>query len=84
MSLKRVSDDAAFSVTKKITRVLKNIGDITVRSNLTDYNFKVSESLMIKQAEVLKNLKNTNNNFYSSSRGVDDFFHFRLIFDYQL
>ena len=27
---------------------------------------------MIKQAEVLKNLKNTNNNFYSSSRGVDE------------
>ena len=72
MALNRLSINLEFQHTQKIVRVIKNIGDITVRSNLTDYNFKVSESLMIKQAEVLKNLKNTNNNFYSSSRGVDE------------
>ena len=72
MALNRLSVNLEFQHTQKIVRVIKNIGDITVRSNLTDYNFKVSESLMIKQAEVLKNLKNTNNNFYSSSRGVDE------------
>ena len=72
MALNRLSVNLEFQHTQKIARVIKKIGDITVRSNLTDYNFKVSESLMIKQAEVLKNLKNTNNNFYSSSRGVDE------------
>ena len=58
MALNRLSVNLEFQHTQKIVRVIKNIGDITVRSNLTDYNFKVSESLMIKQAEVLKNLKN--------------------------
>ena len=72
MALNRLSVNLEFQHTQKIARVIKKIGDITVRSNLTDYNFKVSESLMIKQAEVLKNLKNINNNFYSSSRGVDE------------
>ena len=72
MALKRLSVNLEFQHTQKIARVIKKIGDITVRSNLTDYNFKVSESLMIKQADVLKNFKNSNNNFYSSSRGVDE------------
>ena len=72
MALNRLSDNLEFQHTQKIIRVLKKIGDITVRSNLTDYNFKVSETIMLKQAEVLKNLKNSNTNFYSSSRGVDE------------
>ena len=72
MALNRLSANLEFQHTQKIIRVLKKIGDITVRSNLTDYNFKVSETIMLKQAEVLKNLKNSNTNFYSSSRGVDE------------
>ena len=72
MALNRLSVNLEFQHTQKIARVVKKIGDITVRSNLTDYNFKISESLMIKQADVLKNFKNSNNNFYSSSRGVDE------------
>ena len=56
MSLKRVSDDAAFSVTKKISRVLKNIGDITVRSYLVDYGFLLSETLLLTQANLLKEI----------------------------
>jgi len=39
MALKRLSDDLEFRATHKIVKVLKNIGEITVRSNLTDTLF---------------------------------------------
>lgn len=39
MALKRLSTDMEFRSTHRIVRVLKNIGEIIVRSNLTDYTF---------------------------------------------
>ena len=53
MALNRLSLNLEFQHTQKIVRVIKNIGDITVRSNLTDYNFKVSETLMNNQSDIL-------------------------------
>ena len=41
MALKRLSDDLEFRATHKIIKVLKNIGEITVRSSLTDFTFGV-------------------------------------------
>ena len=40
MALKRISSSLEFISTHKIIKVLKNIGDITVESNLTDYSLK--------------------------------------------
>ena len=45
MALKRLSDDLEFRATHKIIKVLKNIGEITVRSSLTDFTFFISESI---------------------------------------
>ena len=42
MALKRLSSDFEFRSSFKIVRTLRNIGDITVRSSLIDYNFKTS------------------------------------------
>ncbi len=42
MALKRLSDDLEFRATHRIVKVLKNIGEITVRSSLTDYTFLTS------------------------------------------
>lgn len=39
MALKRLSSDMEFRATHRILKVLKNIGEITVRSSLTDYTF---------------------------------------------
>ena len=72
MSLKRVSDDAAFTVTRKIIKVLKNLGDITVRSSLVDYGFLLSETLLFTQANLLKKIEFKNDVFYTSSRGVSE------------
>lgn len=70
MALKRVSDDAGFTLTNKIIRILKNLGDITVRSSLVDYGFLLSETLLLTQANLLKQIENKKDVFYTSSRGV--------------
>ena len=71
MSLKRVSDDSESSTdSAKITSVLKNMGDITVRSSLIDYSFSISETLLLNQAHLLKEIEHKKEVFYTSSRGV--------------
>ena len=58
MALKRLSVDMEFRSTHRIVKVLKNIGDIIVRSNLTDYTFLTSETFMNAQAQLLNKIKN--------------------------
>ena len=72
MALKRISNSLEFLSTHKIIKVLKNIGDITVRSNLIDYSFKVSDSLLSCQANFLSEIDNPQLFFYTSSRGVTE------------
>lgn len=72
MALKRLSVDMEFRSTHRIVKVLKDIGEITVRSNLIDYTFMVSDTLLNKQAELLKKLQNSKDVFYTSSRGVNE------------
>ena len=71
MALKRLSSELEFRNTYKIVKVIKQIGDITVRSSLVDYNFKVSESILVNQAKFLSKLNNRDD-FYTSSRGVSE------------
>src|SRR6056300_1071588 len=72
MALKRLSSDLEFRHAHKIIKTLKNIGDITVRSSLADYNFKVSDTLLAAQAQLLAQLQLSSENFYTSSRGVHE------------
>ena len=72
MALKRISDTADFVQTKKIIKVLKNLGDITVRSSLVDYSFLISESLLVAQSNLLKEIETKKEVFYTSSRGVSE------------
>ena len=72
MALKRLSDDLEFRATHKIVKVLKNIGEITVRSNLTDYTFLNSETILAKQANLLEKVHENQDIFYTSSRGVNE------------
>ncbi len=39
MALKRLTEELDFKLNHKINKVIKNIGEITVRSELTDYTF---------------------------------------------
>ena len=72
MALKRISDNEEFLSTHKIVSVLRNLGDITVRSSLTDYCFKLTETLLLAQAQFLTDIKDKNDIFFTSSRGVGE------------
>lgn len=72
MALKRLSTDMEFRATHKILKVLKNIGEITVRSSLTDYTFLLSDSILNSQANLLKEVNKNKDAFYTSSRGVNE------------
>ena len=71
MALKRLSNELEFRTTFKIVKIINDIGDITVRSSLIDYNFKVSDTLLSNQAKLLTKVDN-NDDFYTSSRGVNE------------
>ena len=72
MALKRLSSDFEFRSSLKIVRTLRNIGDITVRSSLIDYNFKTSPTLLTSQAKLMAEISGDKDNFYTSSRGVNE------------
>lgn len=72
MALKRLSDDLEFRATHKIVKTLKNIGEITVRSSLNDYTFKVSDTLLQNMALLITKIEGNKNAFYTSSRGVNE------------
>jgi hypothetical protein len=72
MSLKRLSEELDFKINHKISKVLKNIGEITVRSSLTDYAFSISETLLDNQAKLISEINKNQDVFYTSSRGVNE------------
>jgi hypothetical protein len=72
MALKRLSDDLEFRATHKIIKVLKNIGEITVRSSLTDFTFLVSDTILENQTKLLDEVNKNKDVFYTSSRGVNE------------
>ncbi|RAR49612.1 aspartate kinase [Flavobacterium lacus] len=72
MALKRLSEELDFRVNHKILKVLKNIGEITVRSSLIDYTFAVSETILDKQAALISEINKETGIFYTSSRGVNE------------
>ena len=72
MALKRLSEDLEFRATHRIIKVLKNIGEITVRSSLTDFTFLVSDTILENQTKLLKEVNKNKDVFYTSSRGVNE------------
>ncbi|MEK9613138.1 MAG: aspartate kinase [Flavobacteriaceae bacterium] len=72
MALRRISSNEEFTSTHKIIRVLKNMGDITVRSSLIDYSFSISDTLLLAQSNLLKKIEGKKEVFYTSSRGVSE------------
>lgn len=72
MALKRLSAELEFRATHRILKVLKNVGEITVRSSLTDYTFLISDTILNKQAKLLQEINENKDVFYTSSRGVNE------------
>lgn len=70
MALKRLVPLLEVSVQRRIEKAAKGFGDIIVRSNLSDFTYRNSETLMGKQSSLIHLLKNEKEAFYTISRGV--------------
>jgi len=68
MALRRYNPPIHLRQSQQLKSVLKELGDITVRSNLIDFTFQNSPTLIESHAKVLENF-NTKA-FYGFSRGV--------------
>lgn len=68
MALRRYSPPPHLRKSRQMQSVLKELGDITVRSNLMDYTFQNSDTLIKSHAKVLKDFNPKA--FYGFSRGI--------------
>lgn len=67
MALKRISDNLSKNQSKKARL---NLTDLTVRSNLTEFTFANSESLIEKQRELFHRLSGKKDIFCAVSQGI--------------
>ncbi|HAN78549.1 MAG TPA: aspartate kinase [Bacteroidales bacterium] len=72
MALNRFAPEKMISSRNKIRTAISNIGDITVRSGLTDYTFAMSESFRVKQTEFLQFIENNKGVFVTFTHGVHE------------
>jgi hypothetical protein len=70
MALKRMVNLMEVTVSRKIENATREFGDIIVRSNLTDFTFKNSDTLIEKQRKLIKLIDAEKEVFYTISRGV--------------
>ncbi|WP_439151946.1 hypothetical protein [Winogradskyella sp.] len=71
MALRRYKDKLTVSRPYyKIEVLLGQLGDITLRSNLSDFTFRNSDTLIHSQADILNKIKDKNHIFYTFTRGI--------------
>ncbi len=72
MALRRYNPPVTLSNSVKMKKVIQNLGDITVRSNLTDYTVKNSETLTHNHAKILAKINDESKLFYTFTRGIHE------------
>ena len=72
MALRRYNPPAAVSNTRKMQHLLQHLGDITVRSNLTDFTFQNSPTLIQSHAKILEQITTNRSIFYAFTRGISE------------
>ncbi len=70
MALNRLVPRLELMSAMKFKKVVENIGDIIVRSNLADYAFANSPTLYEKQAQLLERVRNIKDLFCTFSQGI--------------
>ena len=70
MALRRYKPPVDFESEYFIKNMLKNLGDITVRSNLSDFTFQNSDTLINSHSKVLKKISSNHQIFYAFTRGI--------------
>ncbi len=72
MALRRYNPPVTLSNSVKMKRMLQNLGDITVRSNLTDFTVMNSNTLIHNHTKVLEKIDGESKLFYTFTRGVHE------------
>ncbi|AOW21352.1 hypothetical protein [Urechidicola croceus] len=72
MALRRYNPPKDLGNSLRLKRVLKNLGDITVRSNLSDFTFQNSPTLIDSHTKILEQVGNKSNIFYAFTRGIQE------------
>jgi aspartokinase len=72
MAINRMPFGALTNVERDLRRFFRRVSDISVRSNLLDYTFANSDTLLERQTELLERLGRQPKTYYSSSQGVSE------------
>ncbi len=70
MALNRLVPQLDYSLSQNLEKLLESLGDIIVRSNLTDYTFKNSNNIFHSHTKVMQEISNQQDVFYTLVRGV--------------
>lgn len=72
MALRRYNPPTALTNSVKMKKYMQNLGDITVRSNLTDFTIKNSETVIDNHAKILNRINQESKLFYTFTRGIHE------------
>lgn len=72
MALRRYNPPPTLGNSIKMKRVIQNLGDITVRSNLSDYTVRNSRTLIDNHAKILERINKEDKLFYTFTRGIHE------------
>jgi len=70
MALRRQQNPLNLDNSIRLKKVFKNLGDITVRSNLSDFTFQNSNTLINSHTQVLEKMSSNHQIFYAFTRGM--------------
>ena len=70
MALRRYQQPLNLENSKRLKEVFQQLGDITVRSNLTDFTFQNSKTLIQSHSQILEKISANHQIFYAFTRGM--------------
>jgi len=72
MAVKRMSPGYYHRINLKIKNFMGTLGDFLVRSDLEDFTFENSDTLSLRQADLMKAINNERDTFYTFCHGVNE------------
>lgn len=72
MALRRYNPPKDLGNSLRLKRVLESLGDITVRSNLSDFTYQNSKTLIHSHSKILSEISTNTNIFYAFTRGIHE------------
>jgi len=70
MAINRISPSSVLKIRRNIKRIALSSGDFIMRSDLCDFTFKNTPTLIQKITKLLNDIGNDNDNFFTISQGV--------------